>query len=155
MCLHSCQFLPLGGSTYFPAFSAACSVLELLLLNHTETVLKSIPSYLGCAKSILLSILAASFELHHWTRYLSCVPGHGLNNFFFSDCLGFISTRMRLYKRWCWFQVSSSSRVISTTDTFHFFFNYFSYMPPALKKLRGGVKFILTFPLVHNIFLLT
>ncbi|XP_045209505.2 unhealthy ribosome biogenesis protein 2 homolog isoform X2 [Mercenaria mercenaria] len=92
LCLYSCLYTPLGGSTYFPAFSAVYSVLDTLLVHHAETVFQNIPAFLSCAKRLLLSVVEQSNQdkisqlpevikqlmacAYQMERLFSCISSH-------------------------------------------------------------------------------
>ncbi|XP_052792567.1 uncharacterized protein LOC128226647 [Mya arenaria] len=60
LAMHSCVFTPLEGSTYLPAFHAVCNLLNALLVHHTETVFQNVPTFIACAKRLLLSVVEHS-----------------------------------------------------------------------------------------------
>lgn len=51
--LQSCGSIPLCTSQHYTAFHAMCGVLTSLMLHHTETVLKVIPTFISCTNHIL------------------------------------------------------------------------------------------------------
>ncbi|XP_056018532.1 unhealthy ribosome biogenesis protein 2 homolog [Ostrea edulis] len=51
--LQSCGSIPLCTSQHYTAFHAMCGVLTSLMLHHTETVLKVIPTFISCTNHLM------------------------------------------------------------------------------------------------------
>lgn len=58
MALQSCGWIPSCTLSNFPAFQAVCAMLTSLMVHHTETVLKVIPTFISCVNHILLQFKA-------------------------------------------------------------------------------------------------
>ncbi|KAK3576784.1 hypothetical protein CHS0354_014606 [Potamilus streckersoni] len=78
MCLQSCQYMPLFGRTYVPAFNAVYEVLNELLVHHTETVLQAIPPFISASKRLLMSLVheanqeKINKQMSHTEDLISC-----------------------------------------------------------------------------------
>lgn len=55
MALQSCGYIPSCILSHYPAFLAVCGVLTSLIVHHTETVFKVIPTFISCANHILFT----------------------------------------------------------------------------------------------------
>lgn len=66
MALQSCGWIPSCTLSNFPAFQAVCAVLTSLMIHHTETVLKVIPTSISCVNHILLQFKAYMWPQKMW-----------------------------------------------------------------------------------------
>lgn len=66
MALQSCGWIPSCTLSNFPAFQAVCAVLTSLMVHHTETVLKVIPTFISCVNHILLQFKAYLWPQKMW-----------------------------------------------------------------------------------------
>lgn len=57
MALQSCGYIPLCILSHYPAFLAVCGVLTSLIVHHTETVFKVIPTFISCANHLMKSLI--------------------------------------------------------------------------------------------------
>uniref|UniRef100_A0A8W8LUW4 Nucleolar 27S pre-rRNA processing Urb2/Npa2 C-terminal domain-containing protein n=1 Tax=Magallana gigas TaxID=29159 RepID=A0A8W8LUW4_MAGGI len=55
MALQSCGYIPSCILSHYPAFLAVCGVLTSLIVHHTETIFKVIPTFISCANHILFT----------------------------------------------------------------------------------------------------
>lgn len=57
MALQSCSYIPSCNLSHYPAFLAVCGVLTSLIVHHTETIFKVIPTFISCANRLMKSLI--------------------------------------------------------------------------------------------------
>ena len=104
MALQSCGWIPSCTLSNFPAFQAVCAVLTSLMVHHTETVLKVIPTFISCVNHIPLQFKAYLWPQKMWLH----------RNF--TNLFSNVFIYMYMYLLWIWTFSSNGDNLMKQQD---------------------------------------